>query len=455
MDTDLTEVELVAASVDATDLFVFRRIAPHRFAHVGGVGRGNGWAGIVELLPLEEVAARDAVERQTVVRIRSDRAIRVFGPYYAHDAAIVPVDHDLVVVFGHASGRLAAATDETLRQAGAIAGQVIADVSPAKRLADELEVLHALKELMSVDATGLQPTMQHIVEVAAAALSCEIGVLYCGVTDSLATSVRGLEIALDPGEVREAMHHLLGLEGLPRCEQSTDDQPLPAPFTVDRGIRSYYALTVGKRCDALLLLLHTDAVPRGFTLLCQDLGARIADQAAGLLRTASARDALHAEIERASGQARRDPLTGLGNRLAWDEAMSAAAATNRRLGVVVADLDYLKTVNDEHGHHAGDRYLQAGADVLKRCVRAGDLVVRLGGDEFAVLVHDADEGVSIELAARVEQTSRTVEVDGLGRLSMTLGWAVTSDVVSVHDAWRQADGHLYRAKAIRPAVARR
>ena len=87
--------------------------------------------------------------------------------------------------------------------------------------------------------------------------------------------------------------------------------------------------------------------------------------------------------------ATHDPLTGLANRTLLLERMAEALAEitdEERLGVVYADLDRFKVVNDTLGHAAGDVLLQAVAERLDRLVRQGDTVGRMGGDEFVLLL---------------------------------------------------------------------
>jgi diguanylate cyclase (GGDEF)-like protein len=89
-----------------------------------------------------------------------------------------------------------------------------------------------------------------------------------------------------------------------------------------------------------------------------------------------------------------DRLTGLYNRrgleLAGERAVVAADLDGRPLSVLFADLDGMKTINDEHGHAAGDLALVEGADLLRRVFRGADLIARLGGDEFVVVLSGAD-----------------------------------------------------------------
>lgn len=107
-----------------------------------------------------------------------------------------------------------------------------------------------------------------------------------------------------------------------------------------------------------------------------------------VLRTQRA--ALHDALKRAEAAARRDPLTGLGNRLAFEETVDLEVARARRTGdplsVIVADMDNFKRVNDELGHLAGDELLRQVADCLRAAARRSDESFRWGGDEFVVLL---------------------------------------------------------------------
>jgi diguanylate cyclase (GGDEF)-like protein len=103
-------------------------------------------------------------------------------------------------------------------------------------------------------------------------------------------------------------------------------------------------------------------------------------------------------------EARKDPLTGLGNRRAFDEAMAAATGSSDRTGtalsVILADVDSFKVINDRYGLPAGDRCLNEVAGVMSGAVRGPDACFRWGGDEFAI-VADVDRSGASRLAARI------------------------------------------------------
>ena len=117
------------------------------------------------------------------------------------------------------------------------------------------------------------------------------------------------------------------------------------------------------------------------------------------------RQELQRRFELAELDALTDPLTGVGNRRAWDRLLEAEEARCHRYGsvasLVAIDLDELKRVNDRQGHAAGDRLLRRAAQVIDSTRRAADVVARLGGDEFGVLAVECDEPAAKVLADRL------------------------------------------------------
>ena len=140
-----------------------------------------------------------------------------------------------------------------------------------------------------------------------------------------------------------------------------------------------------------------------------------------------------------------DPLTGLGNRRAFDADLAAALVERRRadrLLLAMVDVDDLKAVNDTLGHPAGDRALQAIADALRARVRAEDRVYRLGGDEFAVLSTSGDpEALATRLGEHLAAT-----VPGVGQIRASIGTARAQPGDAPLTITARADGALYASK---------
>ena len=157
-------------------------------------------------------------------------------------------------------------------------------------------------------------------------------------------------------------------------------------------------------------------------------------------------------------QAQTDHLTGLGNRLALAHTFATNSQDVRpgRVALHYVDLDEFKPVNDQFGHHVGDRLLCLVGERLKACCSPGDIAVRLGGDEFVLAQLDTTSENDVEqLAARIEHSLNLPYI--LGGRSIEVGASIGS---SRHATRTQtldalliaADTALSRKKAERHAV---
>jgi diguanylate cyclase (GGDEF)-like protein len=142
-----------------------------------------------------------------------------------------------------------------------------------------------------------------------------------------------------------------------------------------------------------------------------------------------------------------DPLTGVPNRRAFLERLSAAvasAATGRRTVVCLVDLDGFKGVNDRDGHAAGDAVLRTVASALGRAVRETDTVARLGGDEFAVLAEVSDSCSGQVLAERL---CRAIAAAGRDSgVTASVGAAEVLPDDQIEELLHRADSAMYRSK---------
>jgi hypothetical protein len=298
MSTTTPRADAAAASVGACDLFVLRRVKDEQFVHFGGAGRGAGWAGLIEVATPESEALATSLASRMPVRVgRGDQRL-VFGPYYAAAAAFVPVTNDVVVVFGCEGDELDAATNEALHAAAATAADAVEQVTPAKRLADELEELEAVRASLAVATESVDEAMSALAGVAAEALSCELGAVYLGDGARLAVIDRGWTLQAKREFVAAALKGVLDDGRFPYCVQDASVVPLPPPLDEERGIRSYYLLELHGLARGVLFLAHTDAAPRGFTLLCRRLGLRLADVVSAQLGLALTREWARAETAR-------------------------------------------------------------------------------------------------------------------------------------------------------------
>ena len=281
----------------ADDVFVLRRVGPGRFVHLGGKGRGEGWAGIVEANVQEDAAVAEALRTGKPIRVGSAERERVFGPYYAREAAIVPLTQDTIVVHGVPDGALDRTDDELLAEARA-ADESLVPPGKAKQLADELELLEAVRSAVAVTPSPLEEAMTALASIAAEALSCELGLLYLADGDRLGVAERGWELAVTRGDAVTSLRNVLAHGAFPFCVQDAHTAPPPGTIANDNGIRSYYLLELTGLARGVLFVAHTDAAPRGFTLLCRRLGARVAEVASTVLGVGLTREWTAAEAVR-------------------------------------------------------------------------------------------------------------------------------------------------------------
>jgi diguanylate cyclase (GGDEF)-like protein/PAS domain S-box-containing protein len=169
------------------------------------------------------------------------------------------------------------------------------------------------------------------------------------------------------------------------------------------------------------------------------------------LRDVTAQRQLEDELKH---RAFHDALTGLPNRLLFQDRAAAGLARTQRggttAGVLFVDLDDFKVVNDTMGHSVGDELLVAAGIRLSAVVRDCDMVARLGGDEFALLIENVADSAAVDaFAARIVQVfgEPFALADGSVVSTATVGVATTEDSADVDQLLRHADLALYAAKA--------
>jgi len=154
----------------------------------------------------------------------------------------------------------------------------------------------------------------------------------------------------------------------------------------------------------------------------------------------------------------RDPLTGIGNRRAFDAALhlewDRARLTEHSLGLLMIDIDHFKAVNDNLGHVAGDEVINAVGKALQSSASlSSDVLARYGGEEFACLLPDTPLRKAHVIAERMRATIQALAIahpaspDGVVTISVGVASMVPDGAASAGQLVHAADRALYAAKA--------
>jgi len=311
------------------------------------------------------------------------------------------------------------------------------DYTEARHQARQTE-LHGLYHIASALGRSLDVT-----EIAEVGLSETLKVLNLQAGAAWVREGARLKLAktlgLEPGQEVE-----FAVTGRPGPLKVMEIGTGPAESRVDRVAGEWSAIRAELRTKGVLLGAMTVAtrLPRTFEPTDLQFVAAVADQIAVALDRA----------RQHTKEARTDYLTGLANRPEFERAIDRAVAASerhkRRLALMMIDLDNLKQINDEHGHHVGDEAIRVLAHELQRAVRATDTCGRLGGDEFGVAMPDADEHHATEVAARVrhslEHLNRSAKLPV--RVEFSIGIAAWKQGMDWQAMYVQADKELYADK---------
>lgn len=148
-----------------------------------------------------------------------------------------------------------------------------------------------------------------------------------------------------------------------------------------------------------------------------------------------------------------DALTGIANRRAFDRRLTLDEFLGRKgpLGVIIADIDHFKSINDSFGHDAGDAVLVAVAQLIQNELRETDLVARHGGEEFAILLPATDLAAARMTAERIRERIAAMAFSFAGQkiaVTASFGLAVAGDGRGRKTLVTAADTALYRAKSL-------
>jgi diguanylate cyclase (GGDEF)-like protein len=149
-------------------------------------------------------------------------------------------------------------------------------------------------------------------------------------------------------------------------------------------------------------------------------------------------------------QATTDPLTGLNNRLQFNQALAAEILRSDRyampFSVILFDVDHFKRVNDTRGHQTGDRVLVELARIASDRVRSTDSLARWGGEEFVVLLPNTDGAAACQVADKLRTAIAQTAFEGVGPTTCSFGVAQYWGGDSAEELLARADGALYCAK---------
>jgi diguanylate cyclase (GGDEF)-like protein len=210
--------------------------------------------------------------------------------------------------------------------------------------------------------------------------------------------------------------------------------------------------------DIVALLIVADRLDEISTFDLED--ARLFEALAGHAAVAFSNSTLVEQVRAAAREtehlALHDPLTGLPNRLHFQQRLERRLATTGSAAVLLMDIDRFKEVNDTLGHDVGDRLLQEVSERLRELEGEETVVARLGGDEFAVLLGGDDVHVEGMVARVQRDIARPVQIGAVTLdVSASIGISATpADGSSAALLLRHAEVAMYDAKASRTGVAR-
>jgi diguanylate cyclase (GGDEF)-like protein len=267
---------------------------------------------------------------------------------------------------------------------------------------------------------------------------------------------RSKDRAVPEATIGSAVAEVLPLNSLSQCPgivrggiyvTSDAAEPLSVRcpiYPVDHGTLACVPLAHGETVGSVHLFWER---PKAFGLDMRPSVARVAEHAA----LAIANRRLLAALQ---GMASTDARTGLANTRAFDRALEDALlgrAGDESVALLMLDLDNFKDFNDRYGHPAGDEALRTFADILRSCVRDGDVAARYGGEEFAVVLPGVTDDTALTVAERIRSRTETTLISlapGItDRISVSIGVASSPEHANDRvNLLRLADEALYRAK---------
>jgi len=142
-----------------------------------------------------------------------------------------------------------------------------------------------------------------------------------------------------------------------------------------------------------------------------------------------------------------DQLTGLYNRRYFEDTIARLDRSRKLpIGIITADIDNLKQINDLYGHNIGDKYIKKTAKVIYSSVREEDIVSRIGGDEFAVVLPEVKRTDISNIKDRIQEKIKNINIEDIN-FSISIGFEIkTSDNQNINKIIRNSDKKMYQMK---------
>lgn len=146
-----------------------------------------------------------------------------------------------------------------------------------------------------------------------------------------------------------------------------------------------------------------------------------------------------------------DPLTKLYNRHKFNEVFENMVQRrhwdeNHTFGLIIADVDYFKRVNDTYGHQIGDKVLIEVAHAFSETIRTGDILARWGGEEFVCLLPAVDKKKALYVAEKLRLAVEQLDIENVGKVTASFGVTIFTSGDTQESMMHRADSSLYRAK---------
>ncbi|HZT94083.1 MAG TPA: sensor domain-containing diguanylate cyclase [Gaiellaceae bacterium] len=267
-------------------------------------------------------------------------------------------------------------------------------------------------------------------------------------------------VELDPdGEGDERLLAAIGLEREADEESGVrifNDPPEPREA---RAVEHSYRYADEEGAGALHEALGVPLVARDgrigwLGVFSRDPAVRFGDEDVRRVEELAERVAPAIENARRFREARQladlDSLTGLHNRRYFHETLARevdrAQRYQRRLSLVIVDVDGFKEINDRIGHLAGDAVLAEIAERIRQVVRSADIPCRVGGDEFAVIVPEVEVGQARQLVGRIQRAVSAQPIARAGRVRVSAGVSDLQPNDSPTSLFERGDESLYAAK---------